>query len=161
MSLLPILVLTASCQLGGDPATRAASDYITELQPLLQENSLLAERVLYQAAAIYNDATRPDEVADAWTGTIVPLSEHLHDQASFVVLEEGNPWAERHEALVAIWGERAHAYRSISEGLERADRERWDEGRKLADEVKVKEEQWFDEMNTQVTPLGFVVDAYP
>ena len=156
MSYIPLLLLTA-CQL--DPKARSATEYVVKLQPLVQENSLLAERVLFQAAEIYNGATRPDEVADAWTTDIVPLSEHLHHQAGFVQAPEG--WAERHGSLVEIWGERAHAYRSISEGLRMADEEAWDSGRALAEDVKLREEQWFDALNEELRPMSRGVEAYP
>ena len=154
---LPLLLITTACQI--DPEARSATTYVAKLQPLMQENSLLAERVLYQAAAIYNGATRPDEVADAWSSDIVPLAEHLHHQAGFV--EPPENWSQQHAALVAVWGERAHAYRSISEGLERADKDLGEQGRNLAEQVKLKEESWFEEVNGQIGPMGFTIDAYP
>ncbi|MBX2803653.1 MAG: hypothetical protein KTR31_38610 [Myxococcales bacterium] len=157
MLATPLLLVLASCQV--DPAARSTTEYLTKLQPLLQENSLLAERVLFQASAVYNGATRPDEVSDAWTTDIVPVAEHLHHQSTFVAAPA--EWSATHANLVAIWGERANAYRSISEGLRTADQETWDSGRKLAETVKIREEEWFDMVNNTVAPMGFMLDAYP
>ena len=156
--LIALLLATSGCQVA-DPTTRAATDYLVMLQPLLQENSLIAERVLFQAAALYNDATVADEVAAAWTSDIVPLAEHLHHQASFVSAPA--EWTSSHSALVTIWGERATAYRNISEGLRMADTAKWDQGRNMAATVKIQEEEWFDTVNTTIAPMGFVIDAYP
>lgn len=155
---LPLaLVLSGCTQL--DPATTATTDYLTRLQPLLQENSLLAERVLFQAAGLYNDATKPSQVAQAWTVEIVPLAEHLHHQSTFVSAPE--PWSARHAELVEIWGERAEAYRNLSEAIRLGDAPLWNDSRKKADSVKLAEEDWFNNLNRAVGPLGLVVDPYP
>ena len=155
---LPAVLLLASCQ-QMDPAGQATTEYLTRLQPLLQENSLLAERVLLQAAAIYNDATKPEQVATAWSGDIVPIAEHLHHQSSFVAAPD--VWAAKHNELVAIWGDRALAYRNIGEAIKLADAEQWKSARELADGVKLREEKWFDTLNEAVAPMGLVVDPYP
>lgn len=155
---LPLILVLSGCnQL--DPATTATTDYLNLLQPLLQENSLLAERVLFQAAGIYNEATKPSQVATAWTSEIVPLAEQLHHQASFVVAPEA--WSQRHSGLVDIWGERATAYRNLGEAIRLGDAALWNDSRKKADAVKLAEEDWFNDLNRAVGPLGLVVDPYP
>ena len=155
---LPVVLLLASCQ-PIDPAATATTEYLTRLQPLLQENSLLAERVLLQAAAIYNDAAKPEQVAAAWTSDIVPIAEHLHYQSAFVAAPD--VWAANHNELIAIWGDRALAYRNIGEAIKLADPEAWKSARELAEGVKVREETWFDALNKAVGPMGMVVDPYP
>ncbi|HHO53638.1 MAG TPA: hypothetical protein ENK18_22890 [Deltaproteobacteria bacterium] len=157
MSTLPLLLLTLSCQT--DPAARAATTYINQLQPLLQENGLLAEHVLFQAAAIYNKADRQGDVAKAWSTSVVPLAEHLYDQSTFI--EPPEQWVSSHDELVEIWGVRAQAYRNISEGLQMADQEAWESGRLQAQTATQKEELWFDQVNTIIAPMGFLIDAYP
>lgn len=155
---LPVVLLLASCQ-PIDPATTATTEYLTRLQPLLQENSLLAERVLFQAAAIYNEAAKPDQVASAWSSDIVPVAEHLHHQAAFVAAPD--VWSLNHNELVEIWGDRAAAYRNIGEAIKLADAASWKSARELAEGVKLREEKWFDALNAAVAPMGMVVDPYP
>ncbi|MEO0600009.1 MAG: hypothetical protein AAF211_01145 [Myxococcota bacterium] len=155
--MMPVLLMVLAC--GSDSASRSASTYVGQLQPLLQENSLLAERVLFQAAAIYNNAARPDDVANKWETDITPIAEHLHFQAKLVPAPE--EWSETHEGLVEIWGDRARAYRDISEGLRQADREAWDRGSTAAEEVKLEEEDWFDKLNDKLGAMNVNLDPYP
>lgn len=152
------LLSTSACT-NLDPASAATTDYLTKLQPLLQENSLLAERVLFQAAAIYNEAVKPEQVAESWTTDIVPIAEHLAHQASFVAPPE--PYATRHEQLAVIWTDRAGAYRNLGEAIRTADAEQWNAARRAADDVKLAEERWFDDLNEQLAGQGLVVDPYP
>src|SRR5687767_4702485 len=83
MRTLPFLALLfAGC--GPDAETRAAAEYGEQLQPLLFENSLLAERVLTLAAGQYNGGVPGEDLAKKWEEQIAQLAAHLHDQASFV-----------------------------------------------------------------------------
>lgn len=157
MSFPLLLLFGPACQL--DPAGSAASDYVTKLQPLVHENSLLAERVLFQAAAIYNEATLPTDVATAWSTEITPLAEHLHQQAGFV--EPPPDWAQDHQQLVAIWAERAEGYRAVSEALRAADQEKWDRGTALIERARGQESEWFLGLNTRLQPHGIQLDGYP
>ena len=159
MSSPLILTLALGGCAGLDPASSSTTVYLSELQPLLQENSLLAERVLFQAAAIYNEAAKPEQVANTWSLEIVPLSEHLANQASFVTAPD--PFGARHAELVKIWSDRAVAYRNLGEAIKTADAEQWNDARKQADDVKLREEKWFDGLNEQLAPQGLVVDPYP
>ncbi|MEZ4241224.1 MAG: hypothetical protein R3F59_34705 [Myxococcota bacterium] len=156
MTTTPLwLALAAGCGGAGD----ATSTYLDQLDPLLQENGLLAERVLTLAAQIYNDSARPEQIADSWGRTVVPIAEHLADQASFV--EPPQPYVQAHQEIVQIWGDRATAYRSLSEAIQTGDTEGWNAARNLADDVKLREESWFYALNERVGPMGLIVDPYP
>ena len=155
----PLLTFALAGCAGLDPASSSTTVYLSELQPLLQENSLLAERVLFQAAQIYNESTKPEQVANVWTVEIVPLSEHLASQAEFVSAPD--PYSSRHGDLVKIWSDRAVAYRNLGEAIKTADAEQWNDARKQADDVKLREEKWFDGLNEQLAPQGLVIDPYP
>jgi hypothetical protein len=156
MILVPALL--ASC-FEPDPATLAATDYFERLRPLLHENSLLAERVLSQAARVYNEGDKVPPLAPDWTGEIVPLAEHLHHQASFVTPPDA--YAEPHAQLVDLWGRRAQVYRQIGEAVFTADLASFTDGRRKADELKIEEERWFDRLNEVMAPMGLLVDPYP
>jgi len=156
MILVPALL--ASC-LQPDAATLAATDYFERLRPLLHENSLLAERVLFQAARVYNEGDKLPPLASDWTGEVVPLAEHLYHQASFVVAPD--PYAEQHAKLVDLWGRRALVYRQIGEAVFTSDLPTFTDARKKADELKLEEERWFDRLNEVMVPLGLLVDPYP
>lgn len=152
---LPVAAALYGCGGPGD----ATQQYITQLNPLLQENGLLAERVLTLSAQIYNDAAKPDQVADAWGRQVVPVAEHLSDQVSFVVPPE--EYAQDHTEIVQIWNDRAAAYRRLSEAIQTGDTEGWNAARQLADEVKLREERWFDHLNDRLAPANLIVDPYP
>lgn len=152
-----LLLLAFSCS--SDSASRSAATYVDQLQPLLQENSLLAERVLFQAANIYNEAARPEDVAKKWEDDITPIAEHLYFQAKLV--EPPDDWTTQHGELVDIWGERARAYRDISESLRLADRSLWEKGRNAAENVKLSEENWFERANEKLGVLNVTLDPYP
>ncbi len=156
MFLAPIVLTTC---LEPDPATLAATDYFEKLRPLLHENSILTERVLFQAAKVYNEADKVPPLAPDWTGEVVPLAEHLHHQASFVSAPD--PYAEQHAKLVDLWGRRALAYRQIGEAVFTSDLATFIDARKKADELKLEEERWFDHLNEAMAPLGLLVDPYP
>ena len=141
------------------PETRDTHRYVKELQPLLVENGHLASRVLSLAARVYNDQGAPDDLAATWTDEVVPLAEHLHQQAQF--LQPPEPWAARHQELVDIWGDRAMAYRTLSEALVLADPDAWKKGRAEATEVKLREEEWFKGANLTLAPMGIQLDPMP
>jgi len=152
---LPLLASLTGCAPGDDDTTR----YLTMLQPLLQENGLLSERVLLQASKIYNEAVKSDQVADAWIHEIVPVSEHLHNQASFV--QPPSAYAQTHADLVLIWGDRALAYRNLGEAIQTGNSDEWNKARDLANQVKLREEKWFDTLNQGLATSNLSVDPYP
>lgn len=155
-----LLSLTFLVACATDPRQAAATRYLQVLQPLMLENSMLADRVLVQAAAVYNESGGPKQVADAWEGEIVPLAEHLADQASLV--QPPTDYAARHGELVTIWVDRAAAYRALSEAIRSGEAEAWNPARRDAESAKIREENWFNQLNETVTPLGIpLVDQYP
>jgi hypothetical protein len=149
------LVIALACS-GGDDVT---TQYLGQLRPLLQENGLLAERVLLQAAKVYNEEAKPDQVADVWIEEIVPLAEHLQNQATLVVPPP--PYASSHAEIVAIWGDRALAYRNLGEAIQSGSTNDWNAATTLTSDVKLREEKWFDTLNTALAPSGSSVDPYP
>jgi hypothetical protein len=155
-STLTLVVVLGGCGASDDETTQ----YLNALQPLMQENGLLAERVLLQAAKIYNnEAVKPDQVADAWIHEIVPIAEHLHNQASFVA--PPSSFATTHADLVLIWGDRALAYRNLGEAIQTGNTDEWNKARELANQVKLREERWFDTLNGALAPSNLMVDPYP
>ncbi len=142
-----------------NPGQQAAADYVRRIQPLLLENSALAEQMLVQSAAIYNEAAGPKDVAVTWETTIVPMSEHLAAQASFVPVP--TEYQATHQSLVQIWTDRALAYRAMSEATRTANAELWNAARSKADQVKANENAFFRDLNVQLTPLHLQVDPYP
>jgi hypothetical protein len=156
MWTLATLMLLSCASTPGD----ATTGYLTSLQPVLQENGLLVERVLIQAAIVYNnDSLRPETVADVWNHEIAPLAEHVYNQASFV--QPPPEYAAAHKELVEIWGDRASSYRSLGEAVQQGDIEAWNQARSLAESVKLREEKWFDRLNEGLASSGLIVDPYP
>ncbi len=153
-----LTTLLASCA-QFNPALREDRAYVRALMPLLQDNALLSERVLVEAAAIYNEKSEPEKLGDTWAAEIVPLAEHLHNQSAFVQAPE--TWTEHHGELVDIWGDRARAYRTLADAIATADDEQWRTARDLADGVKLAEEKWFQSANERLTPNGLAVDQFP
>jgi hypothetical protein len=151
------LLWLAACAL--DPDSRAAADYVTRLQPVLFENAELADEVLSLSSQVYEKKIPSDKLEQSWDADIVPLAEHLHDQASFVEPPPG--WGESHAQLVAIWGDRASAYRSLGRAIHDGDTERWRQARELADGVKLREEEWFRTTNQRLVSYRLVVDPFP
>lgn len=157
-ALLLTLTLTGCGPLS--PDVQEANRYLRQLQPLLIENRQLADQVLANAAAVYNSASDEDELAKAWTTDVVPLAEHLHHQATAVQPE--GAWGDRQEALTQIWGDRAQAYRALSEALIVADRSAWPAEARRAREVQLREETWFKETNAVLADLGLAaIDPTP
>ena len=141
------------------PEAQQTNRYLKDLQPLLVENGHLSERVLMLSAKVYNKDGDTDSLAQAWTGEVVPLAEHLHHQAQFV--EAIEPWSQRHGELVEIWGDRAVAYRTLSEALVLSDPDEWREGRAQATQVKLREEEWFKEVNQILLTTNQQIDPTP
>lgn len=158
---LTVVVIVASACGPFDPETRAHRAYIRQVQPLLVENSLLAERVLVLAADVYNrkDKVDTEAMARMWTSDVVPLAEHLHSHATFV--EPPPEWVDAHGQLVDIWSDRAQAYRAIGESITMADPDLWKNARELTDTVKLREEEWFRNANLRLAPKSLSVDQFP
>lgn len=150
-------LLTAAC---GPPAVPAdTAIYLGQLQPLLQENGLLAERILEAAAQVHNGRSSPTAASATWQEEVVPIARHLHDQALRV--DAPAAWAADHDRLTQIWGSRADGYTEISVGITRGERGAWQRGRALADQAKLDEEAWFTEAQKRVRPYGVELDQYP
>lgn len=160
VACLPVLVaLVGGCG-RFDAESQAHHAYARQLQPLLVENSLLAEHVLGLAADVYNTPkVAPEALAETWSSDLVPLAEHLHSQTSFVAPPP--VWQEQHEALVDIWSDRAEAYRSLAESYTHADAVEWKAARLVSDEVKIREEEWFRAANLVLAPQGIILDQFP
>lgn len=142
-----------------NPGQEAAVAYVRVLEPLLVENSALAEQVLLEGAAVYNEAAGPKEVAAAWEKKIVPMSEHLAAQASFAVPPP--EYKGTHDQLVKVWTDRAVAYRVMAEATRTANAELWNVARSNVDEVKASENVLFIDLNRQLSPMRLQVDPYP
>lgn len=158
---LTVLALAALVGCGPlSPEAQQANAYVKDLQPLLVENGHVAERVLLLAANVYNQPkTDPEALGAAWTNDVVPLAEHLHHQAQLV--EAPAPWVASHAELVDIWGDRAKAYRSLSEALVLTDDQGWTTARTEVTQLKRKEEEWFKKTNTSLAVHGLWVDPTP
>ncbi|MEZ4321372.1 MAG: hypothetical protein R3F61_28125 [Myxococcota bacterium] len=142
-----------------DPKTSAATEYVNDVQPLMLENSLLAERLLQLAAMSYNDTVPEAGFAPTWNDEIVPLAEHIHIQADSV--EVPSDWKDLHDNLVVIWSDRASAYRSMGEAIVLADRKRWKEARELEGQVVKREETWFQTVASQLGQYDLTLEQYP
>ena len=141
------------------PTARTAPAYISELAPLLQENGLLAEQVLVVAAGVHNKTMSEADAAAAWSADLTPLAEHIRNHADLT--EVPIEWSGRHVQLVDVWSDRAEAYRALTEALRDGDRASWLVARGIAEEVKVREERWFNEVNNDLRPLRITLDPYP
>jgi len=139
--------------------TRDNRTYVNVMMPILQDNSLLAERVLVEAAGVYNEKSEPEALVQNWTDEITPLAEHVHSQASFATPPES--WSEQHAKIVDIWGQRAQAYRALSDAIQTADDTQWQSSRDQADGVKLAEEKWFESTNKRLVQSGLVLDQFP
>jgi len=136
-------------------------DYLTELHPVLEENSLLAEQVLHQAAYVYNQEADADAdaIAAAWSHDVLPMAQHVA-----VLAEEVQPpehLATEHAELVGIWTKRAKAYREIIEGLHTADAARFEAASQEIARITVSEDQWVRALNARIGPMNLYVDLYP
>ena len=134
------------------PDVQEANRYLKLLQPLVIENSHLAEQVLTLAADAYNEKGDAEALAEAWATNVVPLAEHLHHQT--VALPAEGVWNTRQQGLIKIWGDRAQAYRGVSEALVLADRAAWTSSATSASEVQLAEEGWFKETNKALAALS-------
>jgi hypothetical protein len=153
-----LLALLGGCK-PEDPALSDAHRYLGALAPVLAENGLLARRLLDASATLYNDPTAQSEVKLAWTHDLVPLAEHLRNQADLV--DAPPTWDAEHEALIDIWTARSEAYREIAESMHQGDADLWLSARQQADKAKLDEEAWFKEANDRLGPLGLTVDQFP
>jgi hypothetical protein len=156
---LPFLAILLAAGCGPDDATRSARAYVEQLEPLLYENGLLAERLLLAAADAHDDRVAPTALHTTWTTDLRPLAEHLAWQAA--ATSPPPEWAGRHERLVAAWSDRATAYRLIDEAARAGDREEWRRAREQADRATIAEERWFSEMDVELAPYGLALDQYP
>lgn len=151
------LLLLAGCQSSAGPPESVL--YVRQLQPLLAENGLLAERILEGAAQVHDERASAATTAVTWQREIVPLAVHLHDQAQR--LDAPQSWATSHQRLVDIWGERAEGYELLSTAIRKGDADAWRRGRAMADQAKLDEESWFAGANDRLGPTGIVLDQYP
>ncbi|MCO4744399.1 MAG: hypothetical protein KC912_06405 [Proteobacteria bacterium] len=157
MSPLLFMLLVACGE--PSPETGLAATYSDQLKPLLYENGLLADQIYETAAAAQGGKLDAAAVEVRWASRVTPVAEHLADQAELIIPPTG--WETRHDELVEIWTDRADGYRALTDALARGDRDQWREGRKQADESKVREERWFIEVNRLLAPHGIALDQLP
>jgi hypothetical protein len=161
-SLAGLAALAISCAGCGplSPDVQEANRYLKQLQPLLIENSHLASQVLNLAADSYNEKGDAESLAESWATQVVPLAEHLHHQTAALPAE--GAWSMRQTDLVEIWGNRAQAYRGLSESLAVADRAAWTTSVAKANAVQLDEEVWFKQTNKALAALSLPpVDPTP
>lgn len=156
---VPLLALTLVACNALDPATRDATQYVSDVQPLMLENARLSERLLQMAAQVYNQQVPEDGLARPWVDEVTPLAQHLAIEA------ENTPapadWKEDHTSLVVIWTDRAAAFRELSEALVLADLDRWTSGRDGVASYVKREEQWFRSVNDRLRPFDLEIQQYP
>jgi len=144
---------------GPDPQHEKTVAYLTDLHPVLLENSLLAEQVLVQAAHVYNKDADAPTLIDGWSHQVLPLANHV-----VVMAEEVQPpehLASDHAKLVSIWTQRSRAYREVVEGLHTADAARFDAAARETAAITVSEDQWVRAFNDKIGPMQLYVDLYP
>lgn len=151
------LSIAAGC--GTPPEATDGRDWVEDLQPVLAENGLVWERMLRTAADVHEGKGDADVTALAWNQDLVPLVEHVRDEAALI--QPPNAWATDHAAIVAVWAARAEAYRDLSVALRQGDTERWRNARPRADKAKLDEEAWFRTTNDKLRTLGITLDQYP
>ena len=133
--------------------------YVRQLTPLLDDNGLLAERMLRAAAELHAGRATSAQALERWRDEVVPLAHHLHDQASLV--QPPDPWVAPHERLTGIWETRATGYQLVLDGVEMGDESRFKRGRALADRAKLDEESWFQDANASLLAHGLLIDQFP
>lgn len=140
------------------PEQAAARAWSDDLAPVLAENGLVWQRVLETAADVHDGRADTDAAYATWKRDIVPLTEHVRDQAALV--QAPNAWVLDHATLVEVWSVRAGAYRDLSVALDQGDTERWRNARARADKAKLDEEAWFQATNEKLRPYGLTLDQY-
>lgn len=156
---VPLLALTLAACNALDPATRDATQYVSDVQPLMLENARLSERLLLMAAQVYNQDVPEDGLARPWIEEVAPLAQHLAIEA------ENTPapadWKADHTSLVVIWTDRSVAFRELGEALVLADQDRWMAGRDAVASYVKREEQWFRTVNDRLRPFELEIEQYP
>lgn len=152
----PAVLLLIAC---ATPEKRAAQAYTAGLEPLLDENALVAEQLGFLAASVYQESKTAAEIRASWKRDVVPLAHHLRDQAGSATVPAG--WAETHAGLVAIWGIRAEAYSDLADAIDAADEHMWTAASQRAYEAKVAEERWFISADERLAPFGLSVPQFP
>lgn len=132
--------------------------YVVLITPLLDDNALLAERLLTAAAAVHKAPDTPGAALEAWRDEVVPLAHHLHEQASMV--QPPGSWAVEHDRIIGTWAARAAGYQLILEAAERGDEARLKRGRALADKAKLDEESWMQDVNARLAADGLHLRQY-
>jgi hypothetical protein len=144
---------------GTTPEQSEAELYVAQLDPILQENGLVGDIVLMLAADLHDSKLESGAARARWEGDVVPLADHLRDQAAAVQAPAG--WAQHHRELVEIWTTRADAYHDASDAIRLGDPERWRAARQRADAAKLREEAWFQDVNRVLAAYGRGVDQFP
>jgi len=157
--LLLLLTGSVSAGCGPDPDHEKTVAYLTELHPVLLENSLLAEQVLVQSASVYNQSAQPGDLERGWASDVLPMAQHVVVMAEEVQAPEH--LAADHANLVAIWSKRATAYREVLEGLHTADADRFEAASRKTAEITVSEDAWVRAFNKRIQPMQLYVDLYP
>jgi hypothetical protein len=153
----PVLVaLFLGC---ASPEERAAAEYVAALEPLLDENALVAERLGLAAAAVFRGESHGTAVRVAWQSELVPLAAHLQDQAKLLVVPPD--WTDTHRALVEVWGARADAYRDLANAVNEGDDALWSTANARAHAAKVDEERWFISTNVRLQPYQLTATQFP
>lgn len=154
---MPLLILAGCAAFDSERAD--AILYIQAVQPLMAENSLLAERTLAIASTLHDGSATDASVLEGWTTEIVPLSQHLHLQAARVDVPE--TWTDLHGELVGIWTERTIAYRDLGEGVVLADTAIWERAKNRHQAAIDREQAWFQTVSTQLAAHELMLEQYP
>jgi hypothetical protein len=138
---LPLLLVffTACKNSGSDLPIR---EYHQAVQPLMYENSQLADYFTDLAGRIHLEKVSGDQVAEEFKGKLIPLAKRLQNNAQRIQLREG-PLARVHAGLVEAWDLRAKSYAEMLQAYESSDNSVFEKALKGNSVSKQKEELYF------------------
>ncbi len=153
--LLPMLLL--SC---GDPMADEIASYHAAMDPLMRQNTRLANKYLALAKAIHKEKSDSDQIVERIETEIIPLANQLKESMANIQTSS-QQLTGLHQKAVAAWSNQAQAYRDLVAAYHGNDLESFNKAHGKVGEAKVMAEAYVREINNLMEPYGYHLDEFP
>ena len=158
------LALYAALLLGApacsDPVAAEIAAYHQAMDPLMTQNTQLANQFLVLAKAVHKDKQDMDQIVARVERDVIPAADGLKD--SITAVEPGlEELRDIHQQAITAWGLQSSAYHEMATAYKGNDPKAFAAAQQKLGQAKVTIESYVKEVNRLLEPYGYHMDEFP
>jgi hypothetical protein len=153
-----IVLFSLAC--GAGPEAEDAQAYVDAMRQPLADNAVLAQRFLTDASEVKKQTMDGPKLAEQLARELAPQASTL--SKTVAGLSPAEPELhDAHAILVQAWADRAAAYAAMNESWSKGDLAGWDAAMKQNTQSKLREEEYFVQVNAYLSAFDLRLEQYP